>query len=196
MPPDAAATKARLLDAAFAEFAQYGVAGARIDRIAEAAGANKRLIYVYFGNKDELFDIVIGQALELLANAVPFDPDDLPSYSGKLFDYLLAHPQVLRLNAWKQLERPGVTEIETAAYRPKLDKMASARRRGTLELVWEPTDLLAFVFGLAGAWIAASPSLQAFAPDPAWSTQRLTEHRAALVAAVAAVTAAAAPPTA
>ncbi|MCU1609211.1 MAG: TetR family transcriptional regulator, partial [Pseudonocardiales bacterium] len=39
--------RARLLDAAFAEFAQHGLAGARVDRIAEAAQANKGLIYVY-----------------------------------------------------------------------------------------------------------------------------------------------------
>ncbi len=194
MSPDAAATKARLLEAAFAEFAQHGIAGAGIDRIAETAGANKRLIYVYFGNKDQLFEIVIGQALGLLANAVPFNPDDLPNYSGELFDYLLAHPKLLRLNAWKQLERPGATDIEAEAYRPKIEKLRAAHQRGTLKLTGEPTDLLTFVFGLAGAWISASPSLQAFAPGPAWSQQRLAEHRAALIEAVRAVTTAAQKP--
>ncbi|WP_217146124.1 TetR family transcriptional regulator, partial [Streptomyces sp. AC627_RSS907] len=53
MPPDSTATKARLLAAARAEFARHGVAGARVDRIAAAAKANKRLLYVYFGNKCE-----------------------------------------------------------------------------------------------------------------------------------------------
>jgi AcrR family transcriptional regulator len=48
--------RARLLDAAFEEFAQHGLAGARVDRIAEAAQANKGLIYVYYGNKEQLFD--------------------------------------------------------------------------------------------------------------------------------------------
>ncbi len=50
MVRDAAATRARILAAAVGEFAEFGEAGARIDRIAEAAGANKRSIYVYFGN--------------------------------------------------------------------------------------------------------------------------------------------------
>jgi len=58
MPPDASATKARLLQAATEEFTAYGMAGARVDRIAARAGANKRLIYVHFGTKEELFDIV------------------------------------------------------------------------------------------------------------------------------------------
>ncbi len=55
---DAAATRQRLIDAARAEFAQYGIAGARVDRIATNAGANKAQIYNYFGSKDRLFDAV------------------------------------------------------------------------------------------------------------------------------------------
>ncbi|MFD6108194.1 TetR/AcrR family transcriptional regulator, partial [Nocardia salmonicida] len=50
------ATKARILQAATDEFATYGIAGARVDRIAKTAGANKNLIYIYFGGKDQLFD--------------------------------------------------------------------------------------------------------------------------------------------
>ncbi len=46
MPPDSTETKRRLLAAAAEEFARYGLAGARVDRIAEAAGANKRQRYV------------------------------------------------------------------------------------------------------------------------------------------------------
>ncbi|MEV6126423.1 hypothetical protein AB0M05_06285 [Streptomyces violaceusniger] len=41
------AARAGLLDAAFTEFAAYGVAGARVDRIAETSGANERLISVH-----------------------------------------------------------------------------------------------------------------------------------------------------
>jgi len=45
----------RILDAALREFAQFGLAGARVDRIAARAGANKRMLYYYFGDKDRLF---------------------------------------------------------------------------------------------------------------------------------------------
>ena len=55
---DAAATRRRLIDAARAEFAQYGIAGSRVDRIAANAGANKAQIYNYFGSKDQLFAAV------------------------------------------------------------------------------------------------------------------------------------------
>ncbi|MDN3247398.1 helix-turn-helix domain-containing protein, partial [Streptomyces sp. ZSW22] len=52
---DPEATKARIFEAAVAEFARHGIAGARIDRIAAEAKANKQLIYAYYGNKAELF---------------------------------------------------------------------------------------------------------------------------------------------
>ena len=48
MKRDAQATRQRIFDAATAEFAQYGIAGARIDRIAAAAGSNKAMIYHLF----------------------------------------------------------------------------------------------------------------------------------------------------
>jgi AcrR family transcriptional regulator len=103
VPPDSTATKARLLDAAFAEFAQYGLAGARVDRIAEAAQANKRLIYVYYGSKEQLFDVVLAQRVGALFDAVPFTAEDLPGFVGSLFDHLAASPQLQRLARWRGL---------------------------------------------------------------------------------------------
>ena len=54
-PRDAEATKDRILMAAREEFALAGLGGARIDKIAAAADANKQMIYHYFGSKDGLF---------------------------------------------------------------------------------------------------------------------------------------------
>ena len=69
----AADTPRRILDAAADEFAERGLAGARVDRIAERAGANKQRIYAYFGSKDQLFDRVVEDRIEQLLDAVPFD---------------------------------------------------------------------------------------------------------------------------
>jgi len=52
---DADATRGRILAAATEEFARHGLGGARVDRIAERAGANKRMLYYYFKDKDGLF---------------------------------------------------------------------------------------------------------------------------------------------
>lgn len=59
---DAESTKEKILAAAMAEFSEYGDTGARMDRIAERAGANKALIYSYFGNKEELYAVVLREA--------------------------------------------------------------------------------------------------------------------------------------
>jgi AcrR family transcriptional regulator len=48
-------TRHRILEAATEEFARYGLGGARVDRIAVRAGANKRMLYYYFRDKDNLF---------------------------------------------------------------------------------------------------------------------------------------------
>ena len=106
MPRTSAPTRARLIAAAIAEFADHGLAGARVDQIAAAAAANKRAIYDYFGNKEGLFDAALISVIGDLNEAVPLQPDDLPGYAARLFDYLLAHPAAVRMIAWRRLERP------------------------------------------------------------------------------------------
>lgn len=62
-------TRARILSAARAAFAARGLAGARVDAIAEGSGANKRMLYYYFGDKDGLFVAVLEQIYEELTEA-------------------------------------------------------------------------------------------------------------------------------
>ena len=186
MPPDAAATKKRLLDAAFAEFAKHGLAGARVDRIGAAAEANKRLIYVYFTNKETLFDTVVAHSLDLLAEAVPFTPEDLPGYAGALFDHLVAHPQHLRLAYWSKLERPVAIPSERQSYRAKVEALAERRRQSPSAAGIAPIDVFALVLGLTTAWLNASPALHELADEKPFSPERLATHRDALIAAVAA----------
>lgn len=183
MPRDSSATKARLLDAAFNEFAAYGIAGARVDRIAEAAGANKRLIYAYFGNKEQLFDEVLRRAMAAGAEAVPFDVDDLPGYAGAIFDHLVARPDLMRLRLWKLLERPSATGLEPDAFLRKTAEVADAQQRGDLAREMEPADLLTMVLAAAQAWFWAAEGADAAESVPSWSQQRLAEHRAAVVEA-------------
>src|SRR5579883_3182504 len=54
-----AATRRKILDAAIAEFSAAGLAGGRVDEIARRAGVSKRMLYHYFGNKDELWLAVL-----------------------------------------------------------------------------------------------------------------------------------------
>lgn len=63
-PPrrDAAASRRRILAAALEEFSSNGLAGARIDAIAERAQVSKPMIYSYFGDKDELYRAALREA--------------------------------------------------------------------------------------------------------------------------------------
>ncbi|MEY9840028.1 TetR family transcriptional regulator [Streptacidiphilus sp. EB103A] len=183
MPRDSSATKARLLDAAFTEFAAYGIAGARVDRIAEAAGANKRLIYVYFGNKEQLFDEVLQRALTAGAESVPFDVEDLPGYAGAIFDHLVARPDLMRLRLWKLLERPSATGLEKDAFRGKAAEVAEAQQRGELAQEMEPADLLTMVLAAAQAWFWAADGAGPEEVSQSWPQERLALHRSAVVEA-------------
>lgn len=180
MPPDATDTKRRILAAAHAEFAQYGLAGARVDRIAEVGEVNKRSIYVHFGSKSELFDLIVAKALAEMAEVVPFTAEDLPAYAEALFDYLTARPEILRLTTWAGLERTEASSDEIGAYEPKVRELT--------ELFGEAAvDVLALLLGQITAWQSASAALRAHAPDDAFSAARLRQHRSALVASVRAL---------
>lgn len=186
MPPDATDTRRRILQAAVAEFAEFGLAGARVDRIAAAAGANKRSIYMHFGAKEELFDLVVGNSLVDLAEAVTFDAADLPGYAGALFDMLQDRPDIIRLTNWALLERPQPLPPEVDSYRTKLHAVAAAQQAGAITSHIPPVDLLAMLIALVTSWARSSPSLRHLAKRPE-SAARAKEHRASLVAAVAAI---------
>lgn len=154
MPRDSTATKARILDAATAEFAAYGLAGARVDRVAERAGANKQLIYAYFGSKEALFDAAMALHIERLLDAVPFDAYDLPGYAVGLFDFGLAHPELVRLLQWHRLERPGeLARLEQTLESTvrKVVALAEAQVAGTVDGTLPAPELLAVVLGIVQA---------------------------------------------
>jgi AcrR family transcriptional regulator len=184
MPPDSTATKARLLDAAFEEFAQHGLAGARVDRIAEAAQANKRLIYVYYGSKEQLFEVVLTQRVGGVFDAVPFTVEDLPGFAGALFDHLLATPKLLRLGNWDQLERAEPPAAEIAQFRDKIEAIARAQERGFITTDLAPADLLVLLLAMVTSRFHLGRAILDPAAEDAWSPQRLQQHRAAVTTAV------------
>jgi AcrR family transcriptional regulator len=180
---DAAATRARLLAAATDEFAAHGIAGARVDRIGTAAKVNKALIYAYFGSKDQLFDAVLDAHVTRILDQVPFTPQDLPGYAGRLFDFLTANPHQLRLASWHRLERAGTGKREpaglSASLHRKTEAIAHAQSANQVPADFAPEDLLVFTVALANAWLPVSP-----AAIPDVDPARTQAHRAAVVEAV------------
>lgn len=187
-PRNVKATKELLLSAAAEEFAEHGLAGARIDRIAERAGANKRLLYVYFGNKEQLFDAIVERYVDDLNDAVPIDAQDLGAYAGAVFDHLLQNLQAVRLVAWRDFERESPTKAEETAYAKKLAAIRAAQRAGQLYDGMSAIDLLALTQGMITSWLGATVGLKAAAGKDPMSPRRLKQHRKALVDAVRRIT--------
>jgi AcrR family transcriptional regulator len=162
MVGDADATRRRLREAAAVEFAAYGIAGARVDRIAAAAKSNKAQIYHYFGSKDGLFEAVFEDLVVRTVRTVPIDVTDLPEYAGRLFDGYVEHPEVARLAAWYRLERAEtrpMLDALLASYQDKVAKIAAAQRAGQLPTHFGPVALLALVIHTAAFWSASNPEL-------------------------------------
>ncbi|MEU9780783.1 TetR family transcriptional regulator [Streptomyces phaeochromogenes] len=152
---DGQATRRRLLDAAAAEFATYGIAGARVDRISANARANKAQMYAYYGNKDGLFDAVFNDHAEKIIHAVPMTAEDLPGYATRLYDACLLHPELVRLAAWARLERvptgPLLTSMDAQTAR-KLEAITTAQRSGHIDPSLNPADVLSIVTAMALTW--------------------------------------------
>ncbi|MGW7005509.1 TetR family transcriptional regulator [Streptomyces sp. NPDC054933] len=182
MPRDSAATRARILAAAIEEFAAHGLAGARIERIAEAAEANKRSLYVYFTDKQGLFDAALYQCITDLVTAVPLTEDDLPGYAGRMFDYHLARPHAFRMSVWRQLECPDTGPYAGDVYAHKIQAMTRARATATGHPI-PPVDLLVLIIGLTTSWLLTTPDLlTADGADP-HAPARIATHRAAVIEA-------------
>ncbi len=63
-------TRDRILDAATEEFARHGLAGARVDRVADRAGVNKAMIYYHFSSKEQLYEAIIDRQFARVADAL------------------------------------------------------------------------------------------------------------------------------
>lgn len=164
MVRDAEATRQRLLAAARDEFAAYGIAGGRVDRIAEAARSNKAQIYHYFGSKDALFDAVFHELVVKNVRERPIDPDDLPGYAARLFDGYEDHPQIARIATWYRLERANagsVLDVIVESNRHKVAMIEAAQRDGRLSSRWGAAELLGLVLSVAGMWSTMTPEFTA-----------------------------------
>ncbi len=138
--PRAAATRQRILEAALIEFAANGLAGARVDEIAARSGANKRMLYAYFGSKEDLWLTVLEAAYarkreEERAIAV----DDLPPPDAMArlvrfnLRYTARHPEFVALlnqeNVHRSAHLARSAEVR-ALYSPLLDTIRRVLARG------------------------------------------------------------------
>ena len=168
MVRDGEASRRRLLVAAAAEYAQHGIVGARVDRIAASSGVNKAQMYAWFGSKDGLFDAVFDDQLHSIVDAVPFDADDLPGYAVRLYDSYLRAPELVRLASWNRLERMPTGDLlgsHRALSDPKFAAIARAQEDGRVLAGIRPDEVYSLVIALAGTWSPVSATFTASATD-------------------------------
>ena len=105
-------TKQKILRAAEEEFSQNGFHGARVDKIASLAGINKRMLYAYFGNKEELYKRVLLGVYNCLCrqenSLMERDRYECPQKSienviNLYFDFLRDNENFVRMLMWENL---------------------------------------------------------------------------------------------
>ena len=134
---------ADILAVATREFADKGLAGARIDAIAEAMRTSKRMIYYYFGSKEGLYLAVLEEAyrgiraVEAQAHLDDLAPEDaLRRLVGHTVDYQWAHPEFVRLVQSENIHRAKVLTQSKAIRKlnvPAIDGLRQVLERGQKE---------------------------------------------------------------
>lgn len=179
--------RGEILAAARAEFAGYGLAGARIDRIARAAHASKERLYAHFGDKETLFREVFAADGAEFFRSVTLRPDAVPDFVGDIYDLAYRRPQHLRMIRWAQLEGFTLGEPTVEGPSPQAQAVAAieaAQAGGHVDPRWDPAELIVLLFGIGLAW-AHIPHPDVITDDPAV----LASRRAAAVEAAARVVA-------
>jgi TetR/AcrR family transcriptional regulator len=172
---DPAATRSKLLTAARCEFAKNGLAGARVDEIAERAGVNKQLVYHYFGDKDALYLAVLEWVYEeIRTQERKLNLEGLPPERAikKLiessFDHLALHPDFIVL--LNDENRNGARHVRAS---PRIEDMHSPLvsmvskilkegvKAGTFRKGVNPVHLYISIAGLSYFYFSNTPTLSA-----------------------------------
>ncbi len=179
-------SRARILEAARAEFAASGFGGGRVERIAARAGINKERIYAYFGDKRSLFAAAVASAVAELGTVAVTGPGGLSGWAERLFDFMAGHPDTLRLLRWSNLESDAPSEETDAQLiglpRPE-ETVARWQREGLVPAEWDPHDLVVLVWGLCEAF--HTPPFRPEGHDAAETDRRrraLVRHAVTLLA--------------
>jgi TetR/AcrR family transcriptional regulator len=188
---DPVLSKKLILSAAQDEFSEFGLNGARIDRIAKRAGASKNLIYHYFGSKDRLYLAV----LESIYRQMRQEQDDLalrelPPVEGmrklvaNTFDHFARTPALIRLMSVENIHFAKHLRKSTSVkplYGPLLETirilLAKGQAAGVFGKNVDVVDLYISVSGLAYFYLSNRHSLSWIFDQPLDEPRRLKQRR-------------------
>jgi AcrR family transcriptional regulator len=170
---DADRSQRDILEAALGEFAEHGLGGARMDRIAERAAVNKRLIYYYFANKESLFLAVLERAYENIRgeerqlNLAQVEPTEaIRRLISFTWNYYIAHPEFLTLLNSENLHRARHLKQSDKALTlnsPLIAALAEVLERGARTGLFragvDPVQLYISIAGLSYFYLGNSYTL-------------------------------------
>ncbi|MBO9649829.1 MAG: TetR family transcriptional regulator [Variovorax sp.] len=170
---DADRSQLAILASARDEFSQRGLAGARMDSIAERAGLNKRLIYYYFGSKDDLFLAVlegtyasIRQAEQRLHLEDVEPVEAIRRLVSFTWHYYLEHPEFITLLNSENLHRAvhlkrseRIQEMNSPLIKLLDDVLDRGRRSGVFRDGIDPVQLYISIASLCYFYLSNNDTL-------------------------------------
>lgn len=174
-PPSPDPVVADILAVATQEFAQHGLAGARIERIQQCTRTSKRMVYYHFGSKEGLYRAVLEHAFETARQADQgFDPsagtpeDALRQMVSNAFEAFVSNPAFVRLLTFENLG--GAPFIRGSEHVSRLNRQAIAdlqhilergQRAGVIRPQLNPMDVYITMVGLCFYHVAHQPGYEA-----------------------------------
>ncbi|WP_064737353.1 TetR/AcrR family transcriptional regulator [Bradyrhizobium sp. Ai1a-2] len=163
----------RILEAAKAEFAAHGLAGARVDSIAKQAGANKRMLYYHVGNKEDLYlEVLEGAYEKIRAEERGLDLEHLepPEAIARLIDftwnYFIQNPEFLALLNTENLAKARHLKRSTkvkSMHSPFVEMIRTVVTRGVesgdFRAAVDPVQLYISIAALAFFYLSNSATL-------------------------------------
>lgn len=170
---DAERTKQAILDAAKVEFAEKGLAGARVDTISEESGSNKRMLYHYFGSKEDLYIAVLEDVYgamrktESELDLTHLEPmQALQRLIEFKFDYYLNNPIVIRILAGENFHEGRflrrsrkLRDMHVSLVEALQEVLAAGRKKGVMKSGVDPVRLYITVAGLSYFYFSNSATL-------------------------------------
>ncbi|QBD78881.1 TetR/AcrR family transcriptional regulator [Ktedonosporobacter rubrisoli] len=185
-------TRAAILAAAEAVFAEHGYDGARVDTIAEVSGYNKTLIFRYFGDKLGLYVEVLRRAdsevsalqrgvyTRLLEDESMLVEADkfralLKTAVGTMIDYMQEHPRIMRIILWEHAEgwqtmEKIISQFEPNDIRQMEAIFARARKAGLLRPDLDVTALPLLMIQICWSYPTMLPLYQQALPERDYSS--------------------------
>ena len=188
-------TRAAILRAAVREFADKGMAGARTDSIARAAGVNKALLYYYFKDKERLYGAALdhvfsqlsGRLLEVLESALP-PGEKIRAYVGAHFDFIAGHLTYRGLVQGEIVRAghgsPHLQRVAKRYFHPLFSRLGEVIGEGIAAGEFRPVNPLHFVPSMVAVvvfYFTSAPVMQAVTGCDPLSPENLAEHRAAIL---------------